>query len=108
MFSKYRRTNFMPTVDGGVYLEKDIIMNNWDLFKIKRPIFFNTIHRIDIQRPDIFSLRLYGTISYWWIISKFNHIDDWYNDLTIGQDIMLPDIQDIEDFYLSQKVRARL
>lgn len=107
MFSKYRRTNFIPTVNGGDYLEKDIIMNNWDLFKIKRQIRFDMIKRIDIQRPDIFALRTYGTSAYWWIISKYNHIDDWWNDVEVGQDVMLPDIQDIEDFYLKVKARFR-
>ena len=107
MFTKYRRTNFMPTVDGGTYLEKDLILNNWDLFKIKRPLRFDMIQRIDIQRPDILSLRIYGTSSYWWVLSKFNHYDDWFNDVYVGQDIMIPDIHDVEDWYLAMKSRMR-
>lgn len=88
-------------------LEIDLIKNNWDLFKIKRRIGFDGITRVDIGRPDIFSIRIYGSMKYWWILSKVNNIDDWWNDVEIGQDIIVPDIQDITDFYLSVKSRIR-
>ena len=107
MFNKYNRTNFQPTVSTDYGLEKDIIMDNWELFKTKRPLRFDNINRIDIFRPDIFSLRVYGTIEYWWIVSKYNKILDWWNDVYVGMNIVIPDVQDIEDYYLAVKARFR-
>jgi len=107
MNNKFNRMNFMPTVSAGDYLEKDMILSNWDLFEIKRPIRFNSIKRQDIQRPDLLSIRIYSRMSYWWILLKVNNIDDVWNDIEIGQDIIVPDPDDITDFILAVKKRIR-
>jgi hypothetical protein len=107
MFNKYKRTNFLPTVETENGLEKDLIMSHWDLFKIKRPLRFDIIRQTDLKRPDLFSLRLYRNITYWWIISKYNRIDDWFNDVYVGMDIAIPDVQDIEDYYLEFKSKVK-
>jgi hypothetical protein len=107
LLNKYKRTNFMPTVDGGMFLEKDIVSNNWDLFETKRPITFVTFTRQDLQRPDNFAIRVYGTSDFWWILAKYNLIDDWWNDVVVGNTIAVPDRQDINDFYLKTKARIR-
>ena len=97
----------MPVVSAGDNLERDMILSNWDLFNIKRPVRFENIKRQDIQRPDLFSLRVYGTMSFWWILSKVNQIDDWWNDVGVGQDIVVPHRQDIVDFNLKLRARQR-
>lgn len=107
MADKYTRTNFMPLENVNGNLERDMVNNNWSLFEIKRAISFETIKRVDLQRPDIFSLRIYGSMGYWWILSKVNNIDDWWNDVKVGQDIIVPDMRDIEDFYLKVKANIR-
>ena len=107
MINKYSRQNFVPTVSAGDYLEKDLILNNWDLFEINRPIRFDTIHRQDLQRPDLLSLRVYSKMSYFWILLKVNMIDSVLNDMEIGQDIIVPDVEDIVDFVLAVKKRIR-
>jgi len=86
-------------------IEMDMSQTYWDLFKIKRPITFDIITRSDLQRPDLFSLRVYGRVDWWWIISKVNHIDDWFNDVVIGQDVIIPHASDIEDYYMLMKNR---
>ena len=107
MSNKYRRTNFIKeeVVDG--ILERDLINNNWELFKIKRPQTFFTIGRSYLQRPDLISLKLYGKQSYWWIIAKHNQIDDWWNDIHITDIINVPNIRDIEDWYAEVGKRRR-
>jgi hypothetical protein len=103
--NKYRRSNFNIEVVVDGIVEKDLLDNNWDLFEIKRPQTFFTIGRSYIQRPDLLSLKLYGKINYWWIIGKVNNIDDWWNDIEVGDVISVPSIVDIEDWYA--KVRQR-
>jgi hypothetical protein len=103
--TKYTRTNFMTdqVVDG--ILEKDMVDNNWDLFEIKREMTFFTLSRSYTQRPDLLSLKLYGKVDYWWILAKVNNIDDWWNDIEIGDVIEVPDIRDIEDWSSAVKKR---
>lgn len=107
MNDRYSRIHFMPVVSASDYLERDLILNNWDLFEIKRPVMFESIKRIDIQRPDLMSLRIYGNMSYWWILLKINSIDCVWCDMTIGQDIIVPDVGDIRDWILKVKSRLR-
>ncbi|MFW6219513.1 MAG: hypothetical protein ACOCZ5_00220 [bacterium] len=103
--SRYSRTKFMRLHEVNDRLEYDLLSSNWDLFKIKRPFSFGIIIRSDLGRPDLFSLRIYNRIDYWWIISKINNIDDWFNDVYIGMEIIIPDVEDIEEFYLDVKNR---
>lgn len=86
-------------------IEYDFLLNNWDLFEINYPITFNNIQRIDMYRPDMLSYRIYGESQYWWILCKINKIDDMWNDMYIGMDIIVPSMQDIIEF--NSRVRAR-
>lgn len=106
--NKYRRTNFInqQTVDG--ILEEDLVDNNWDLFEIKRPLTFFTLTRSYIGRPDLLSLKLFGKIEYWWILAKVNeNIQDWWNDLQVGDVISVPSIADFEDWYAAIRARRK-
>ena len=107
MANKYNRTNFMPEVFGGDYLERDMILSQWDLFEIRRPIQFNSIKRQDLMRMDLLSIRLYGTQSLWWLLAKVNSIDDIFNDMSIGMDIIVPHIEDYSEFILAAKRRIK-
>jgi hypothetical protein len=107
MLDKYNRARFMTTISTTTYVEKDMVSNNWDLFEIKRPVTFDSIKSYEIQRPDLLSLRIYGTFSYWWVLAKINEIDDVYNDMTIGQDIIVVDKNDILDWVHSVRSRQR-
>jgi len=105
--NKYRRTRFQEqeTIDG--VLEQDILNNNWELFEIKRPMSFFTVTPTFIQRPELLSIKLYGKQAYWWILAKFNNIDDWWNDIQADDVIDVPNIRDIEDWYVRVKQRNR-
>ena len=41
-------------------------------------------------RPDLVSLRAYGTVSFWWRIMEANNIMDIY-DFKAGVNILIPD-----------------
>jgi len=99
----FNRTLFYEkeTIDN--ILENDLVRNHFDLFKIKRPTTFFTVSRSYIQRPDLLSLKLYGNTQYWWIVARFNQIDDFWNDLNVGDVIRVPNKEDIEDWYLEVK-----
>jgi len=107
MLDKYNRARFMSTISTTDSVEKDLVSNNWDLFEIKRPVTFDSIKSQDVQRPDLLSLRIYGTFSYWWVLAKVNEIDDIYNDMTIGRDIIVVDKNDILDWVHNVRARQR-
>lgn len=106
--SKYRRTFFYDQQEIDGIIENDLVKNYFDLFKIKRQAIYFKLGRTYLQRPDLLSLKLYGTMSYWWIIAKLNKIDDWWNDIHIGDMIQYPDVQDIQDFYLEVRKIKRV
>lgn len=103
MASKFNRKNFLTKekIDGKY--EYDLLNNYFYLFDIKRPYDVVKISRTTIGRPDLLSIQQYGDKQYWWVISKVNAIDDWWNDVEIGQDIIVPNLADIKDFYTSVK-----
>jgi hypothetical protein len=107
MFGQFRRTNFLKEFITNGVNEYDLLLSNWDLFELNYPISFNTIQQLDIQRPDFLSYRLYDASEYWWVLCKLNKIDDLWNDLYVGMDIIVPDMQDILDFYSRVKRRFR-
>jgi len=105
--NKYSRTNFTEEVIVDGIIEQDLADNNWDLFEIKRPMTFFTLGRSYIGRPDLLSLKLYGKMDYWWLLAKANDIDDFWNDIKVGDVISVPDVRDFEDFYASVRKRRK-
>jgi len=104
--SKFDRNNFFKSYKINDKLEYDLLDNNFNLFKITRPMKRMTIDRSTTARPDRLSIFAYGVMHYWWILLKFNKIDDVWNDMNVSDQIDIPDILDIEDFYIA--VRQKL
>lgn len=98
MISK-TRSDFMPIIDVEGVKERDILTNYWEEFETKRPVQYHNVSYGDSQRPDLISLKYYGTDQYWWVVCKYNQIDDVWNDLIEGDTIKIPHIQDIREFY---------
>ena len=97
------RTNFYNKFGVNGINESDLVYNHWDLFTLTRPVIFCQISRSFIGRPDLISYKYFGIIDYWWIILKVNEIDDPWNDLIMGNQIIIPDANDIEDWILAIK-----
>ena len=95
------RENFLTKEVVDNYVELDLSSSQFKSFDPKRPMRYYTIIEDDTQRPDNLSLKLYGRMEYWWIVLKWNGIDDVWNDMTVGEVIKVPDILDIEDWILS-------
>ena len=106
MALKFSRQNFFNQnlVDGKI--ENDLAFTNFDSFVFKRKKTYFTITEKYLNRPDLISLDTLGNIDYWWVILKLNNIDDIYNDLELGQVILIPSITDIEEMG-SQTQRKR-
>lgn len=98
MISK-TRNDFLQTITVNGIQEKDINNMQWDKMTINRPITYYRISYNDIQRPDIISQKVYSTMQYFWVLMKFNEIDDVWNDLHEGDVIKCPSALDIEQYF---------
>ena len=52
---------------------------------------FVTVSQELLNRPDMISYDVYGTVDLWWVIFEFNKINDPLFDLKLGQQIRIPD-----------------
>lgn len=103
MFQKYNRTNFIEVVEVDGIKERDLLLSNWEMFIPKRGIRYTYLDLAEVARPDILSVKLYGRSDWWWIIAKYNQIDDWWNDAVEGLRVGYVYAEDIEDFYMAVK-----
>ena len=107
MANRYNRTNFYTSEVVDSIKESDLLTNTFNEFKFKRPMSFFTITTVEKTRPDLLSYSLYSTVNYWWIILKINNIEDPFNDLEEGDVVKVPNILDIEDFYILNRRKNR-
>ena len=94
---KYKRTNFLKDdIIGG----KDLSSMNF--FRLFPNNFDPVICIIDdslVGRPDLISKKYFDAVEYWWIILKYNHINDPFNELGLNTILKIPNIRDIHGFY---------
>jgi len=105
MISK-TRTNLCSTVTVNNIVERDINNCQWDKLNINRQIAYYKITQNDLQRPDLIAQKIYGTFQYWWVLMKFNQIDDCWNDMVVGDVIKCPNKLDIEEYFSTTKSYA--
>lgn len=113
-----RRTNYVKTKTVDDVNEKDFLLNSFSYFNWERPMLNYRMTYDDYLRPDLLSLKIYGTQEYWWIILKCNPgFDDIFNDFVVDADgeveyegslkidslIKIPNILDIKDFITFNK-----
>lgn len=79
--NRYNRSNFYTStmVDG--VLEKDLLTNKFKDYSFKNQFINYTLQYEDYMRPDLISMRAYGTNEYWWIVLECNpDLEDIWND----------------------------
>jgi hypothetical protein len=103
MLNKFSRVNFLHKNDVDGINENDLVTNVLNKSEFKRPRTYYTISKQDLNRPDLISLKTLNSMSYWWIIMKLNDIEDPLNELEIGQSIQIPNIRDVEEFFLKNR-----
>jgi hypothetical protein len=102
---RFNRSNFIEDFNNGGIVEKDFDTNYFKHFQLNNTYKIHIIDGNFQGRPDLLSYFYYNTVDYWWIIGKVNNIDDWWNDIESGDELIIPDIRDIQDFYLNFKQR---
>lgn len=101
------RPDFLMTVTINDIQEKDLNNMQWDKLVINRPISYYKLSYSDMQRPDLICAKIYGNMQYFWVLMKFNLIDDIWNDLTSGDVLKCPSGLDIEQYFAKTKTYGR-
>ena len=50
------------------------------------------------KRSSTHSIKIYGRQDWWWLLMKYNGIDDVWNELYVGMIISVPDRRDINNY----------
>lgn len=100
---KYTRSRFYSTNTVNGIQEPDFLTNKFKDFAFKRPRQYYTVKHEDIQRPELISFKVYGSVNYWWIIMKVNNIEDVWHDLHVGVILEIPNINDVEEYVIKSR-----
>ena len=97
--SKYQRENFTEKeIVEGIH-ENDLVNNGFSDFDFEGKIGSYVVTESDIQRPDLISRKVYGSQNAWWILLKYNKVEDIWNDLFVGMVLDIPSPEKIEEYY---------
>lgn len=107
MAEKFNRLKFHDIYINDGVAEVDMNSEYFGLFELRNPTTIHTVTSSDKIRPDIISFLKYGSTQYWWIIMMVNNIDDIWNDLEVGDELIIPSMRDIEDFFMRVKNTKR-
>lgn len=97
MSSRYNRTDFLKTESVNGVSEKDLLTSSFRNYSFKRPLVNYRLQYEDYMRPDLISLKIYGTQDYWWVILKCNpEIEDIWNDYNVTGDTITVNASEID------------
>jgi hypothetical protein len=93
------RLNFYTKEVVNSISELDFLNNSLSKFTLNYDVNYYLVNDTDLMRPDMISYKNYGTVNYWWIICYINNIFNPFNDLYVGQQLKIPNVIDIYEFY---------
>jgi len=99
------RTNFYNIQRNDGIDEYDYLYNNLSQFEMNYSISYYRIEQSDLMRPDLISYKIYGTITYWWLIMMINKIENPLRDMEVGTLLQIPNILDIYEFQKKWTIR---
>ena len=90
----------VETVAGN--FEQDLISQSLPNFKtyIRRTLSYASFLPEYVGNLDALAKKVYGTEKLWWVIALINDITDPYTEDLVGTLLKLPNILDINDFYV--------
>lgn len=98
------RTEYLQKVIVDGILQYDLGSFDADGYEFGKDNFL-VVRDEEACRPDLISLRAYGTMNYWWFLMWYNGITDIWNDLKRDPEhpliIKYPDIEAVRDFLVS-------
>ena len=101
--SKYKREFFSEkNIVEGVN-EVDLPINGFNNHEFNLTPRLYQLTESDIQRPDMISYKLYNSVGMWWLLMKYNKVEDIWNDLFVGMILEAPQKSELEEYYRSRQ-----
>ena len=97
--SKFKRDNFSEKNIVNSVNEVDLPTNNFNNFEFNLTPSLYQVTESDIQRPDLICYKTYGTMDMWWLLMKYNKVEDIWNDLFVGMVLEVPRKSELETYY---------
>lgn len=101
------RTNFLQSNDVDGVEEYDLGSMDFGDFDFGEVQYY-VVKEHEVCRPDIISLKTYGTTNYWWFIMWFNGITDIWNDLREGMLLAYPSLDMLREGLKYLRTRREL
>lgn len=108
--SKFNRRQFynLPAVDGVEVL--DMLSLRWLKFQKtlrNRRVRIHVVRQFELGRLWAISNIYYDTDNLDWILALVNNITDMIGGMEIGQELVIPSMIDVEEFYNEIRANAR-
>lgn len=99
------RTFFYKRIqDQNEIIELDLLKSS--LHKMKLETVDNIrLTAVYENRPDLLSLKYFGSYNYGWLISMHNDIQDPFSEYHIGRMVKIPSLNDFYKFYNRNKFK---
>ncbi len=107
---KYSRKRFYSIFTLGNTETLDFLSFQWTRFSDflqNYPVVYHRVQEVDIGRLDNIAYQYYEQTEAWWIIMLANNMSDIFNDMYVGQLLIIPSISQIESFYQAIQASRR-
>jgi len=74
-----------------------------DKFRVTKPPLEYEMRQLDPLRPDILFYKAYRTSDFYDVVFLLNNYG-YIDDIEIGSPLLLPDKNDLQDFFLSNRI----
>ena len=96
MMNVTNRTTMLPCVEVDSITQLDISRIDFKDYDFGKDSYF-MIKSNEYARPDLMSLRVYGTPSYWWFVMWYNGFSDPWHDLMPNTIFKVPQLTRVEE-----------
>ena len=90
--------------------ELDLLSFDWLKFKEfieDKEVTVRTVRQDEIYNLPLISYRVYGSTHMWWIIAMASDVIDPFSEVTIGKELIVPAVTDVESYIQSLRARSR-
>lgn len=94
---RYKRSDTYEVVSVNGNLELDFLTSDFREYKFGDDVQKFVVTEEFLKRVDLMSLLVYSQDRLWWVIMKYNNIEDIWNDIKLGDVLQIPSRRDIEE-----------
>ena len=90
--------------------ELDLLSFDWLKFKdfiSDKEVAVRIVRQDEVSNLPLISYRIYGSTHMWWIIAMASDVIDPFSEVTVGKELIVPALTDVESYIQLLRVRSR-